>query len=264
MPSSVAYVYSLSSYDKIVRDAIRSVRSLLSTTDPDPSSVHIYFTPPIEEKHTSLFEHLGVTVHERDPAFPGGFRTRLGSPKAGYAEKWWLTECEADTAVFLDCDTIILGDLKEVIKGDYELKARRIDASDPQRYRQLFMSVDREPQEWYPNTGFLVFKNGLHRQIRNEWRKFIESEIPYYSEGFTKEQYALALATTDRAFEPMTPEEHVMEWLNETTTEGYVHHLADGGNDIRSRVLNSIDARFPIEAKNKIVNRIPSLYDGIV
>jgi hypothetical protein len=188
----------------------------------------------------------------------------LGSPKAGYAEKWWLTECEADTVVFLDCDTIVLGDLKDVIKGDYEIKARPIDASDPQRYQQLFTNADREPQEWYPNTGFLIFKNGLHRQIRNEWQKFIESEMPYYSEGFTKEQYALALATTDRAFERMTPEEHVMEWLNETTTEGYVHHLVDGGNDLRNRALNSIDARLPVELKNKIIDRFPYIYDGII
>lgn len=262
--SSTEYVYSLSSYPTIVAHGLRSIRSLLSTNNVEPSDIHVYFTPPVDASDITLFERLGVTVHERDTAFPGGFRTRLGSSKGGYAEKWWLTERDADTVVFLDCDTVIVDDLMDVVDGSFELKARPIDASDRDRFRSLFISAGQKPQDWYPNTGFLIFKNGLHKRIREDWKKFIQSELPYYSEGFTKEQYALALATSDCAFEPMTPDEHVMEWLGETPHNGYVHHLKDGKNSFGSMVLNSIDSRLPKNIKNYLINNFPVIYDEII
>lgn len=247
----------------MVQNAIRSVRSLIQTTDPDPADIHLYFTPPVKEKDIDLFRQLGATAHRAQTRFPGGFRTRIGDAKAEYAEKWRLTNHNEDTVVFLDCDTVVLDDLNDVITGDFEFKARPIEAADPAKFRALCERFDRTPQDWYPNTGFLVFKHGTHQSLRDDWERFIRDVLPYYAEGYTKEQFALALAATECEFQPMTPNEHVMEWIGDTTPDGYVYHLANGDVDLVQELLNAVDGHLPTKIRTVIGERFPQLYDGI-
>lgn len=264
MSLNVNYVYSLSSEPRVIaQQAIRSVRSLLTTTDTDPANVHLFFTPPVRDGDIEQFKNLGVTVHVEEPDFPGGFRTRLGDSRAEYAEKWKLTKVDADTVVFLDCDTVVLDDLTDVIEGDFEVKARPLDANDPERWRRVFDRYGESYRPWYPNTGFLVFKNRTHERIKDRWEGYIRAEIPYYVEGYTKEQFALALATADCEFEPMTPQEHVMEWLDETCTDGYLYHLANGDISVRQELLNAIDGTLPASIQDAFKSRFRSHYDAI-
>jgi len=261
---SIRYVYSLSSEPRIiVQQAIRSVRTLLTTTKPDPANVNLFFTPPVHDDDVEVFEELGVTVRVKEPDFPGGFRTRLGDSRAEYAEKWKLTKIDAETVVFLDCDTVILDDLTDVVAGDFEFKARPLDANDPERWRAVFDRHGESYRPWYPNTGFLVFKNRTHERIKDRWERYIRAEIPYYVEGYTKEQFALALATVDCDFEPMTPREHVMEWLDETRIDGYLYHLADGDISVRQEVLNAIDGSLPAPVQDAFKSRFRGHYDAI-
>lgn len=264
MSTNTRYVYSLSSRPRfIVQNAIRSIRSLLATTGPNPSDVVLFLTPPVDPEDVEKFSDLGVKVRKVEPVFSEGFRTHLGDSFAEYAEKWHLTEIDAETVVFLDCDTVILDDLSEVIAGDFDFKARPLDAADPERFAQLFDQRGLSRRTWYPNTGFLVFKNGYHRDVRDDWRRFIREDLGYYSEGFTKEQFALSLATTNGEFSPMTPQEHVMEWRDEVAADGYVYHLANGDISIPQEVLNAIDGHLPVEWRNVLGLRLPQLYDRI-
>lgn len=261
---NTVYIYSLSSEPRIiVQQAIRSIRTLLAHTNPNPANVHVFLTPPVRNEDQKRFEKLGVTVHIEEPDFPGGFRTRLGDSRAEYAEKWKLTKVDADTVVFLDCDTVVLDDLSHVVEGNFDFKARPLDANDPERWRRIFDQHDESYRPWYPNTGFLVFKNRTHERIKNRWERYIRSDIPYYVEGYTKEQFALALATADCEFEPMTPQEHVMEWLDETHTDGYLYHLANGNISIRQELLNAIDGSLPAPVQHVFKSRFRNYYDAI-
>jgi hypothetical protein len=257
-------VYSLSSEPRIiVQQAVHSIRTLLSTTDPDPENIHLFFTPPVRDEDIEKFEELGVTVHIEKPDFPGGFRTRLGDSRAEYAEKWKLTKVDANTVVFLDCDTVVLDDLTDVVEGDFEFKARPISVDDPERWRDVFDRYSESYRPWYPNTGFLVFKGRTHKHIKDRWERYVRAEIPYYVEGYTKEQFALALATANCDFEPMTSQEHVMEWLDEVRTDGYLYHLANGDISIRQEVLNTIDGTLPAQIQDIFKSKFRGYYDAI-
>jgi len=184
MEDNAQFVYSLSSEPRIiVQQAVHSIRTLLSSTDPDPEDIHLFFTPPVRNKDIKKFEELGVTIHIEEPDFPGGFRTRLGDSRAEYAEKWKLTKMDANTVVFLDCDTVVLDDLTAVIEGDFEFKARPINVDDPERWRDVFDRYSESYRSWYPNTGFLIFKGRTHKRIKDRWERYIRAEIPYYVEG---------------------------------------------------------------------------------
>lgn len=264
MSENRAFVYSLSSEPRIiVQQAVRSVRTLLNNTSPNPANVHLFFTPPVYDSDIEQFESLGVTVRIEEPDFPGGFRTRLGDSRTEYAEKWKLTKVDAETVVFLDCDTIVLDNLSDVVEGDFDFKARPLDANDPERWRRVFDQYGESYRPWYPNTGFLVFKNRAHERIKDRWNRYIRAEIPYYVEGYTKEQFALALATADCKFQPMTPQEHVMEWLDETRIDGYLYHLANGDISIRQELLNAIDGSLPAPIQGLFKSKFRSHYDAI-
>lgn len=260
----IHYVYSLSSEPRvIVQQTVRSIRTLLSTTNPDPKRIHLFFTPPVKDEDIKKFEQLGVTIHVEEPDFPGGFRTRLGDSRAEYAEKWKLTKVDADTVIFLDCDTVVLNDLSDVIEGDFAFKARPLNADDPERWRNVFDRYGESYRPWYPNTGFLVFKDRTHERIKDRWERYIRAEIPYYVEGYTKEQFALALATADCDFEAMTPEEHVMEWFGEVRTDGYLYHLANGDISILQELLNAIDGTLPAPIQDIFKSQVRGYYDAI-
>ncbi|MEZ3115634.1 hypothetical protein RYH80_06855 [Halobaculum sp. MBLA0147] len=210
-----------------------------------------------------MLEDLGVDVREVDPVFPGGFRTHVGDGHAEYAEKWRLTEVTADTVVFLDCDTVVARDLSEVVDGSFDLKARPLSATDPDRFEALFERDGRTPRSWYPNTGFLVFRDGYHRRVADDWRRYIEDDLHYYSEGYTKEQFALALASSEATVEKMTRREHVMEWRDELVADGYVYHLANGDVAVGQELLNAVDGHLPAVVRNAVGRQFPWLYDRI-
>lgn len=264
MTGEPRYVYSLSSRPRVVvQNAVRSITSLLRTTDPDPDQITVFATPPVDEETLVTLRRLGVDVRQVDPVFPGGFRTHFGDGYAEYAEKWQLTEVEANTVVFLDCDTVVGRDLEDVIEGDFDLKARPIEAADTSRFEALFEREGRTPRGWYPNTGFLVFRDGYHRTVADDWRRYIESELDYYSEGYTKEQFALSLAASEATIEKMSRQEHVMEWRGELIHNGYVYHIANGDVDVSEELLNALDGRLPPWLRNAVGRRFPGVYDRV-
>ena len=225
----VKYVYTLSSVGVMFQRAFFSIKSLSKYVDP--KNIVVFFTPPRDNSDTKRLEQLGVDlrlVENTTDAFTA-FDT-----EQHYGEKTWLTTIEDDTVVFLDCDTVIFDDIQTVIKGDFDFKARPGTSEVLQpNWRDLFERFDEEYLDWMPNAGFLVFKNGLHREIGDKWRKYIQTDLNYQHRANHKEQYALALSVGNSNVEKMTSKEHVMLWNDEYPASGVVYHI---GNTIEEKL----------------------------
>lgn len=225
----VKYVYTLSSVGAMFERAFFSIKSLSQFIDP--KNIVVFFTPPRDNTETEYLKQLGVDlrlVENTTDAF-AAFDT-----EQHYGEKTWLTTIEDDTVVFLDCDTLIFGDIRDVIEGEFDFKARPGTSEVLQPgWRKLFDRFNEEYLEWMPNAGFLIFKNGIHREIGDKWRKYIQTDLNYRHRANHKEQYALALCVGNSKTEEMTTNEHVMLWNDEYPTSGVVYHI---GNTIEDKL----------------------------
>lgn len=226
------YVYTLSSDDDPIATmpeyATHSIRTLTRWVDPE--RVVVFFTPPRREEDVERLRALGVDVREV-PQVTERFRITATHAPSAYGEKVHLCEVDADTVVFLDCDTLVLGDVRETLGGDdadFDFKARRSPLTPPaEEWASFFAENERPPLDYLPNTGFLVFRNGTHAAIRDDWLDALDADPPEAFEGQVdvREQWALALAVSERDCAEMTPREHVIEWEEPVRPDGVVHHL---------------------------------------
>lgn len=222
-------IYTLSSVGTMFQWLFFSIKSLSQYIDKN--NIVVFFTPPREEAHIEYLRQLGVDIRlvENSTNAFTAFDT-----KQHYGEKTWLSTIEDDTVVFLDCDTLIFGDILEVVKGDFQFKARpgTSEVRQPE-WRNLFNRFDEEYLDWMPNAGFLIFKSGLHREIGDTWRHYVQTDLEYQHDVNHKEQYALALAVGGADTEQMSPKDHVMLWNNEYSEDGIVYHI---GNAIENNL----------------------------
>jgi len=213
------YVYTLSSKGIMFEHAFLSIRTL--TRYVDISDIIVFFTPPRDEMHVEKLEALGVDVRKREN------RTdeivAFERPQ-NYGEKTWLSTVDDTEVVFLDCDTFVLGDIRETLKGDFEFKAREDEKIRQPEWSKMFERFDEPYLDWMPNAGFMIFKNNLHRRIGDKWTEYIHKELGYRHEFNHKEQYALALAVSGAETTKMSSSEHAMFWYDEFPSNGIVYH----------------------------------------
>lgn len=215
------YTYTLSSIGNLFEWTFLSILTLSRFVEM--RDIVVFFTPPREDAHVQWLEGLGVdvrTVENRTDAF-----TAFDASQH-YGEKTWLSTLNDDTVVFLDCDTLVLGDIETVLRGEFQFKARPGTSQVRQQgWRELFDRFDEPYLDWMPNAGFLVFKDGLHQEIGEAWRTYVQSDLEYRHDVNHKEQYALALAVGGSDAVQMTPNEHVMLWNDEFHPNGIVYHV---------------------------------------
>ena len=221
--TTTKFAYTLSSRRSLAQEAIQSIKSLLLWVDPE--QIVVYYTPPRDDDHRRTLAELGVDVRETENRTPA-FAMEETSQPGHYGEKVQICEIDAETVVFLDCDTIVLDDPAPVLEGDFDFKARPGTYElDPDEWRALFQRYGETYLDWMPNAGFLVFKNRTHEKIRPDWSYYIAEEIELPSADTRHgEQYALALAVSSHETVQMTPSEHVMKWVNEAPADGVVYH----------------------------------------
>lgn len=225
MPFDRRYVYSVSSREHLVKDTIRSIRTLERWVPVE--QIVVYVTPPVRDADVRTFEDLGVDVRRREHASEA-FSVHGEQPRH-YADKTYLAECETDEVLFLDGDTHVLGDPDPIFDGDFEVKVRPSDMGTTAGWEQLFERHDEPVLPWLPNAGVLAFKDGVHRDVRDTWLEYLEADLDYrHPDGHTVEQYALALAIASYDVEPMSREEHAFEWHDDPTGDGIVYHLGTG------------------------------------
>ena len=223
------YAYTLSSIGTMFQRTFFSIQTLTHYVDSD--NVIVFFTPPRERQHVENIRELGVDVRlvENSTNAFAAFDT-----EQHYGEKTWISTIEDNTVIFLDCDTFIFGDIREVVQGDFQFKAREGTSKVRQpEWQDLFERFNEPYMDWMPNAGFLIFKDGLHQEIQDTWRNYVQTELEYQHDVNHKEQYALALAVSGADTTQMTTEEHVMLWNDEYPGNGYVYHL---GNTIESLI----------------------------
>lgn len=140
--------------------------------------------------------------------------------------------------MFLDCDTFIMNDIWPVLEGDFEFKARPGSAK-LKDWNKLFDYHDEDYMDWMPNAGFMVFKNGCHRNISEKWKDYyLNIGDKSYTEGnkLHREQYALALSVSGLDTEQMDETEHLMEWKDELSTKAILYHKANISTTYRQEI----------------------------
>lgn len=223
----------------MVQYAIKSIRTLQRWVNPEDISV--FYTPPYDDDDKRSLEALGVDLQIRQP-ISEAFAVNYSMSERHYGEKCQIGTINEPTAVFLDCDTLVLGDIWPVLDGEYDFKARPGTASEnDDDWRNLFDRFDRPLLPWMPNAGFLVFKNGIHKELWEEWLRYTNTDLGFNKDGFNhKEQYALALAVSEYNCVQMTPEDHVMEWNDEVTPHGVVYHTGTPNVEIPESFFGKI------------------------
>jgi hypothetical protein len=132
---------------------------------------------------------------------------------------------DADSVLFLDCDTLVFDDPTNLFTGP-RFRARSGNANiDDEAWRDLFRTYDKPTFNFMPNAGVLIFDDGLHNEIAEEWQKYLNMDLPQVHENYHKEQLALALALSGYDADELSQNEHVFEWMDESPTTGTVYHL---------------------------------------
>lgn len=186
--------------------------------------VHIAYTKPVNQKHFSKLKDQGYQIEIKEPPIEWRFsvKTLIGN-----------LDCE--NAVFLDCDILINKDISELLKYRYRFAGRvgtgyYQEPFDHQLWLKNFQKFNLTPIPMI-NAGFLIFRDGLHRQIKDDWLNFLKMYVnkelkpPAGPRG--NEQYALTLAVRKHLRESdiwfLGPREHAFGWCSESEN-AYVYH----------------------------------------
>jgi hypothetical protein len=226
LKSSTEFCYTLSSNGSMVKEAIHSIKTLKNYVPPD--KINVIFTPPSDPEDIEKISSLDVKVVQKKNRAET-FQVSDYDYDRSYGDKMWLCSIESKNLVFLDCDTLVLGDIWEVIKGDFEFKARPTEEEMTDEWEQLFHENQLKFVDKMFNAGFLVFKNNSHEAIEENWEKYYRQlENKSYSESgnIHREQYALALAVSELNIEEMDESEHLMEWTDDVRSDSMVYHLS--------------------------------------
>ena len=220
-----AFVYTLSSRDNMVQQCLRSIATLKHYVNEE--QIKIFYTPPYNEQDEKALKDTGAKLLKKENQTEA-FNVSRSLPERHYGEKVNLCALEEENIVFLDCDTVVGKDIWDVMEGDFDFKARpsKIFAQENKEWENLFKENDEAYMDWMPNAGFMIFKNGFHREIEGKWRRYITND-PDFSLGKVNhnEQYALALAVSGGDVKMMEEKEHVFEWKGEKVADAYVYHV---------------------------------------
>ena len=231
LKENTVFAYTLSSRKGMVQQCLRSIATLKQHVDPE--KIKIFYTPPYEESDEKALEATGAEIIKKENQTEA-FNVSRSLPESHYGEKINLCNLDAENVVFLDCDTVVGNDIWELIEGDFEFSARFEHFDE---WEELFEKHNEDYIEGMPNAGFLIFKDGMHKQIQDKWVHYVQKDLDFQIGKLRHdEQYALALAVSaaDADIRRMNKEDHVLEYREEKIPNGYVYHIeqAAGSNMI--------------------------------
>lgn len=248
---NTTYVYTCSSKFDMVEQLEESIQSLTKYVKSE--QIVVFFTPPISQEDVQRIENLGVEVREKPHYIPKSMQVGKYDSPSYYSDKFYFTQVNSENVVFLDCDTLIKGDIRQVLKGDFQFKARLVPTDYGEKWKSFAKNhVDNPVPEF--NGGFLIFKDYLHKDIKADFAYFLKKNLDKdrFGDSNTHDQYALSLALgnaleSDSEIERMNQEEHSFAWMDERFSDcEYVFHRSDNSKISFARsVLASIDCRVP-------------------
>lgn len=205
----------------MVRQIQKSLKSLCSFVDKQ--KIFIFYTPPRSKRTERKLEKYANIIEAENTTTPFIFDRVIGL--GNYGEKIHLCEMETSSVIFLDCDTIVKKDVTELLPGDFDFSGRPgCDRETDWPLWKSYCLQHNKPVRSVFNTGFMIFKNGLHHKIKEEWKKFIDADIPkIHPYSYVKEESALSLVLPD-SIKFMTEKEHAFGWQGESKTDTYVLH----------------------------------------
>jgi len=219
----VKIVYTVSDKNYLIPNVLRSLRSVQKFCTPQ--NIIIFYTPPRSKENFQKLSELAIV--RKVPNITNPFAAFPTKGKSHYGEKIHLCSVDDPTILFLDADTFVRKDLRPLLVGNYDFSARvgsGYSKMNHEVWRTMFENYGKQPIP-LPNTGFMIFKNYTHKHIRREWLRFLNENLPNpLPHSYLKEQYALALALSDRKIKWMTSKEHAFRWEGELGWRSYVIH----------------------------------------
>jgi len=234
-----AFVYTLSSRNKMVQQTLRSIATLKHYVPEN--QIKIYYTPPYNKEDEKALEETGAQVIKKENQTEA-FNVSRSLPERNYGEKINLCSLEEENVVFLDCDTIIGNNIWDLLEGDFEFSAR---FEHFENWEELFEKHNEDYIEGMPNAGFLIFKNNFHKKIKDNWTEYVKKDLDFQLGKLRHdEQYALALAisSANANIHRMSEKHHVLEYRGEKIPNGYVYHVEQAaGSNMINLVKNYIN-----------------------
>lgn len=150
--------------------------------------------------------------------------------------KTHICDVDSDSIVFLDTDTLVLGSMDEMLdiqKADVAARRATTPTLDswartkPQWEAYL---KDHGASVYMPplNAGLLVFRNGIHRRIKQDWLELMHSayEGAIFGNENHADQWALppALGRKGARFESLDRSQHAFAWEGDSAENAVVYH----------------------------------------
>ncbi len=252
----VKFVYTVSDRGDMIRDVLRSIKSLRRFADRE--EIVVFYTPPRSQSSLEELSKLAEVKLVPNVTEPFVFRKERGPGR--YGEKVHLCDVDCENVVFLDADTVVRKDIRELLQGDYDFSSRIGEAYyekdfDMKIWREMFARYGAEPIPM-PNAGFMIFKNWCHRDIKDLWLKFLREPLPHPYKYYHKDQYSLALALslTGKRIRWMTEKEHSFRWMDEPE-DAYVVHGEPPR--VKTNIIPvGLRRKIPLKIRKKILDLI--------
>jgi len=217
-------IYTLSYKKDLPNDIMKSLKSLNRYINKE--NILVYYTPPINKEFTSKMEKYANIIYSYNSTDEFYFMKNRGFIRAG--EKIKLCDVDCKNVIFLDCDTIIKKDISLLLNEEYDFRGRIEELAqskfNARKWDALFLNRNLHPIPMF-NTGFMIFKNNTHKKIKDNWVKYLNSDIKsVHPFSLQKEQYALALALSGYNIKYMSNREHAFRWYDEELIDTYVLH----------------------------------------
>jgi len=169
-------VYCFNGWTWIWRQLLLSLTSLKRFI-PDPDKIIVYYGPPHFKEHIEWLEPrcdlrlVDVPLHD-----PESISKRVVHRNKFYGSCMKIHSYELDTPImiWIDCDTIIHGDLTEMLTPEFDILVSRWDHSEgPRLMRGLCKRLDLPHMDIMMN-GMLVFKNHTHNKMRDDYVGYLK------------------------------------------------------------------------------------------
>lgn len=155
------------------------------------------------------------------------------------SEKYWMlnkayvSEVETDNVCFMDTDIIVRGSIDRILRSESDVIARRSTAYTLDTYEEKIWEEyieEKEVETKVPilNAGFLYFRNGIHKDIGEEWEEHMRDawERGFFGNGYHADQWALpvALGRNGATCSLLGPEDHALGWEGDSLERATLYH----------------------------------------
>lgn len=198
MAEDFKIVYCFNGWKWIWRQLVLSLTTLRRFVD---DNIVVFYGPPRFQEHIEWLTPLCDLRLVETPLHESDFlRKRVYFRKKFYGSTMKLHAYNLDTPnlIWIDSDTVITGDVREILKGDFDVSVARWQNERSDTYMDELCEVTELPHINTMMAGFVVFKNHAHNKMKKHWLKYITKLFmgelkPPHSERFDLPAFNLAL-----------------------------------------------------------------------